>query len=198
VGDRARRRRLPYVLDPATLPEHTDALYRAAWALCGSRSDAEDLVQMTFVQVLRRPRIIRQANERAYLMRALRNVHASQYRARASRPSTVPLPEDDFLPASEAHSISGREVLEAIATAPPCYRDAVVAVDVLGLSYREAADSLGTQEKTVATRVHRGRAHVAMQLSDRSAIDLGEPAVETSASARSPLPAGSVTASPRG
>jgi RNA polymerase sigma-70 factor, ECF subfamily len=33
------------VLDPAGLGDHVDRLYRAAWALCGSREDAEDLVQ---------------------------------------------------------------------------------------------------------------------------------------------------------
>ncbi len=39
--------------------------------------------------------------------------------------------------------------MEAIASAPPHYRDAVIAVDLLGLSYREAAASLSTVEATV-------------------------------------------------
>jgi DNA-directed RNA polymerase specialized sigma24 family protein len=65
------------VLDPARLPDHVDALYRAAWALCGSPHDAEDLVQTTFAHVLRRPRIIRSGNERGYLLRALRNTYSS-------------------------------------------------------------------------------------------------------------------------
>jgi RNA polymerase sigma-70 factor, ECF subfamily len=34
-------------LDPEALGDHFDRLYRAAWALCGSREDAEDLVQDT-------------------------------------------------------------------------------------------------------------------------------------------------------
>jgi RNA polymerase sigma-70 factor (ECF subfamily) len=34
-------------LDPQSLGDHLDRLYRAAWALCGSREDAEDLVQDT-------------------------------------------------------------------------------------------------------------------------------------------------------
>jgi RNA polymerase sigma-70 factor (ECF subfamily) len=95
------------VLDPAGLPDHIDALYRAAWALCGSRADAEDLVQTTFVQVLKRPRIIRDGNERGYLLRALRNAYASRYRTLARRPTTVPLLEEDTHPAAEhAESIS--------------------------------------------------------------------------------------------
>jgi RNA polymerase sigma-70 factor (ECF subfamily) len=164
----------PYVLDPAVLPEHIDAMYRAAWAMCGSRVDAEDLVQTTFEQVLRRPRIIRGANERGYLLRALRNVHANNYRALSRRPVTSPLPEDELLPAVESDSVSPRELMAAIATAPPLYREAVIAVDVLGLSYREAASSLRTREKTVATRLHRGRLHVARELAERGVVTAAE------------------------
>jgi RNA polymerase sigma-70 factor (ECF subfamily) len=163
----ARRLGAPHVLDPASLPEHTDALYRAAWGLCGSRADAEDLVQTTFAQVLRRPRLVRAGSERAYLIRALRNVHANRYRDQSRRPVTTPLPEDDLLPAEEPSAITAREVMEAIATAPPHYRDAVIAVDVLGMSYQEASSALGAGEKTIATRVYRGRQHVARELTDR-------------------------------
>ena len=164
---------MPHVLDPATLPDHTDALYRAAWAMCGSRTDAEDLVQTTFVQVLRRPRIIRTDNDRAYLLRALRNVYATAYRAKSRRPPTSPLPDDNLLAASEPSSISAREMMAAIATAPPLYRDAVIAVDVLGLSYREAASAFRTEEKTIATRLHRGRKHVVAELAECSPISSG-------------------------
>jgi RNA polymerase sigma-70 factor (ECF subfamily) len=55
--------------------------------------------------------------------------------------------------------------MEAIASAPPRYRDAVIAVDVLGLSYREAGKSLRTREATITTRLHRGRQHVVRVLS---------------------------------
>ena len=50
---------MPYMrtLDPQSLSKHIDRLYRAAWALCGSREDAEDLVQETFARVLSRPRV---------------------------------------------------------------------------------------------------------------------------------------------
>src|SRR3954451_7069339 len=44
-------------LDPARIGDHVDRLYRAAWALCGSREDAEDLVQETYARVLGRPRL---------------------------------------------------------------------------------------------------------------------------------------------
>ena len=45
-------------LEPEALGKHLDRLYRAAWALCGSREDAEDLVQETYTRVLAKRRTI--------------------------------------------------------------------------------------------------------------------------------------------
>jgi RNA polymerase sigma-70 factor (ECF subfamily) len=56
--------------------------------------------------------------------------------------------------------VEARRVIAAIAAAPGAYRDAVVAVDLLGLSYEQAARRLRTRKATVNTRVFRGRAHV--------------------------------------
>jgi RNA polymerase sigma-70 factor (ECF subfamily) len=77
---------------------------------------------------------------------------------------TCELFEDDAVTDDDG-GISARELMEAIASAPPHYRDAVIAVDLLGLSYREAAKSLRTREATITTRLHRGRQHVATVLS---------------------------------
>jgi RNA polymerase sigma-70 factor (ECF subfamily) len=154
----------PRELDPNRLSGYIDPLYRAAWALCGSRHDAEDLVQETFAQVLQRPRWIRNQNEISYLMRALRNTYASRYRAASARAATCELFEDDAVTDDDG-SFSAREIMEAIASAPPRYRDALIAIDVLGLSYREAGKSLRTRETTITTRLHRGRQHVARVLS---------------------------------
>jgi RNA polymerase sigma-70 factor (ECF subfamily) len=143
--------------------DHIDALYRAAWAMCGSPTDAEDLVQAMFARVLARPRIIRHGNERGYLLQALRNTYTSQFRASERRPEVVPLYEE-YAPAAEQPEITSREIMEAVASAPPLYREAVIAVDVLGLSYAEAARSLGARKETITSRLHRGRQHVAREL----------------------------------
>ena len=166
------RRARPQILDPERLGDHLDQLYRAAWALCGSRADAEDLVQETLLNVLKKPRLLRDGNELAYLMRALRNTWASRYRTLAQRPTEHTLLEDDA-PAQEPSEINAREIMEAIASAPDPYRDAVIAVDVLGLSYREAARSLRTREATITSRLHRGRQHVASRLSGESGAQSG-------------------------
>jgi RNA polymerase sigma-70 factor (ECF subfamily) len=158
------------ILDPERLGDYIEPMYRAAWALCGSRHDAEDLVQETFLNVLKRPRMLRDGNELGYLLRALRNTYSSRYRTAMRRPQERQLFEDDDpdIPATE-ETISARELMEAVASAPPHYRDAVIAVDLVGLSYREAARALHTREQTITTRLHRGRQHVARALTEAAA-----------------------------
>jgi RNA polymerase sigma-70 factor (ECF subfamily) len=155
-------------LDPARLGDHLDRLYRAAWALCGSREDAEDLVQETYARVLARPRLLRKDDDLGYLLRALRNTYINRLRSASRRPQTRQLLEDDG-PSQRESRFDAREIMVAVASAPDVYRDAVIAVDLLGMSYREAARALRVPEATLTTRLHRGRQHVARQLQDDSA-----------------------------
>jgi RNA polymerase sigma-70 factor, ECF subfamily len=153
-------------LDPNDLGDHVDRLYRAAWSLCGSREDAEDLVQETFARVLRRPRLMRSDRDLAYLLQVLRNTFTSSCRTAARQPRETPMPEDVEFPdvsgfASPEASIDTVALYAAIAKLPENFRDAVVAVDVAGLSYREAARGLHVREATLTTRVHRGRQRLA-------------------------------------
>ena len=152
-------------LDPTVLPDHIDLLYHAAWALCGSRHDAEDLVQETFARVLRRPRLLRSDNDVGYLLRALRNTHASRQRSAMRRPITVPLLETDSPHGADlVASIDARELMAAIAAAPEPYRDVIVAVDVVGLTYRQAARLLRTRQARITSRLSRARQHLARTL----------------------------------
>jgi predicted DNA-binding protein (UPF0251 family) len=57
-----------------------------------------------------------------------------------------------------------QEVYATIAALPEDRRLALVAVDVLGLSYREAARALRVREATITTRLFRARKQVAKQL----------------------------------
>ncbi|MCZ4493293.1 MAG: polymerase sigma factor [Conexibacter sp.] len=157
-------------LDPQRLGDHVDRLYRAALALCGNPHDADDLVQETYARVLARPRFLRHDDDLGYLLRVLRNTFINRLRSQRRRPAPVELDDErDGLrrPTDPRHpeaALEASELLAAIAHLPDDQRDAVVAVDVVGLSYREAADALRTKEATITTRVHRGRARLARAL----------------------------------
>jgi RNA polymerase sigma-70 factor (ECF subfamily) len=153
-------------LDPNHLGDHLDRLYRAAWALCGSREDAEDLVQETYARVLQKPRMLRSDDDLGYLLRVLRNTHFSRLRAAARRPRPDALPEE--LDHVEDRSVRGPEaalhageLYARIAELPDPFREALVAIDVMGLSYREAARALRVREATITTRLYRARQRIA-------------------------------------
>lgn len=156
-------------LDPQSLTQHVDRLYRAAWALCGSREDAEDLVQETFARVLARPRVLSGDDELYYLMRVLRNTFFTSRRTASRRPVTVATLED--INAADPRQLGQperalemQEMYSTIAALPEDRRLALVAVDVLGLSYREAGRALRVREATITTRLFRARQQVAKQL----------------------------------
>jgi RNA polymerase sigma-70 factor (ECF subfamily) len=168
------------ILDPQSLSKHIDRLYRAAWGLCGSREDAEDLVQETFARVLSRPRMLHGDDELYYLMRVLRNTFLTSRRTATRRPVTVATLEDvvtaDAKPTGRPdQALEVREVYATIAELPQDFREALVAVDVLGLSYREAARALGVREATITTRLFRARKQVATRLTPEA---VAEPATE--------------------
>jgi RNA polymerase sigma-70 factor (ECF subfamily) len=159
------------ILDPQSLGKHVDRLYRAAWGLCGSREDAEDLVQETFARVLSRPRMLHGDDELYYLMRVLRNTFLTTRRTASRRPVTVATLDDvvaaDPKPLGRPEqALEIQELYATIAELPEDFRMAIVAIDVLGLSYREAARALKVREATITTRLFRARKQVAGKLAE--------------------------------
>jgi RNA polymerase sigma-70 factor (ECF subfamily) len=172
-------------LDPEALGDHIDRLYRAARGLCGSREEAEDLVQETFARVLQKPRLLRSEDDLGYLLRVLRNTFISTRRTAARRPQTTASPEllefvEDRSAVQPEARLEAAELYAVISALPPDFRDAVVAIDVMGLSYREAARSLRVREATITTRVHRGRQRIATALSDEGSGGPDVPGPDTS------------------
>jgi RNA polymerase sigma-70 factor (ECF subfamily) len=152
-------------LDPSRLGDHLDRLYRAAWALTGSRQEAEDLVQETYARVLARPRLLRNDDDLGYLLRTLRNTFLTQRRDEGRRMQTNPLPGELGLIA-DPHvrepqaAVEAAELYAAVAALPEDYRDVLVAVDVTGLSYKETARALRIPIGTVMSRLYRARRQV--------------------------------------
>src|SRR3954469_7081246 len=158
-------------LDPQHAGDHIDRLFRAAWALCGSREDAEDLVQETYARVLAKPRFLRSEDDLGYLLRTLRNTFLNQKRTESRRLRTAPLPDEPDVVADPraidpASAIETSDVYAAVAPLPADYRDVLVAVDVTGLSYKEAARALRIPEGTVMSRLYRARQQVVRPLEE--------------------------------
>jgi RNA polymerase sigma-70 factor (ECF subfamily) len=152
-------------LDPARLGDHIDRLYRAACALTGNRLAADDLVQETYARVLAKPRLLKNDDDIGYLIRTMRNIFLDQ-RRQAVRRATDPVDPED-LERVEQHGGAGpaqaaeqRELLDFISALPEEFRDVLVAVDVAGLSYKEASGALGVPEGTVMSRLYRARKRV--------------------------------------
>jgi len=156
-------------LDSARVGDHLDRLYRAAWALTGSREDAEDLVQETYARVLARPRLLRNEDDIGYLLRALRNTFLNQKRTERRRLRPDPLPDELGLVADPwarepSEALEAAELYAAVAALPENYRDVLVAVDITGLSYKETARALRIREGTVMSRLYRARQQVVRRL----------------------------------
>jgi RNA polymerase sigma-70 factor (ECF subfamily) len=149
-------------LEPARLPDHLDRLFRSALALSGSPHDAEDLVQETYERVLRKPRMLRHEEDAAYLLRALRNVWINWGQSAHARRSVPLEPErleyvTDPGADPQDQALDARECFAAVAELSEPLKEAIVAVDVMGLSYKEAAQALRVRKGTVMSRLHRAR-----------------------------------------
>jgi len=167
------------------------ALYAAALRMTRNPTDAEDLVQETYLRAYRGFEGFREGtNLKAWLYKILTNTFINTYRAKKRRPDQVDLDDtEDFylyrrlggLEAADAsrstetevlESIPDSEVKEALESIPEQFRMAVILADVEGFSYKEIADIMETPIGTVMSRLHRGRRGLRDAL-EQYAIDRG-------------------------
>lgn len=118
--------------------------------------------------MLARPRQLH-GDELGYLMKVLRNTFLTSRRTASRRPQTGATLEegvaaDERPSAQPQHALEVQELYRAVAELPEDFRLALVAVDMLGLSYREAAQALGAREATITTRLFRARKQVVATL----------------------------------
>jgi RNA polymerase sigma-70 factor (ECF subfamily) len=156
----------PRTLSPHEAVDHLTRLYRLAWSLSGSRQLAEDATQETYVRVLSRPRKVRVGRDFQYLAQTLRNVATDHWRAERRRPATEPeLPDAVAAPGTdpEVAALAG-QVYTAMAELPDHLREVTAAIDVAGMTYAEAAQTLRIPPGTVMSRLFRARARLAGSL----------------------------------
>ena len=140
--------------EPAELARaYAPAIYRLAYALTGSRADAEDIMQEVFVRLLRAgPDFADREHARAWLLRVAANCANDWFRAPWRRREG---PLTDSLPAPE-HEDGG--VVEAVLALPAKYRTAVHLYYYEELSVAEIAKITGKSESAVKSRLFRARA----------------------------------------
>jgi RNA polymerase sigma-70 factor (ECF subfamily) len=126
------------------------ALFRVAFALLGSRPDAEDAVQDVFVGLAQARSWASVVNLRAYLFTSLRHAAA---RLAGRRRAAIPLPDGMAAPEPRGLAARSAALLERALAALPADRREVVALKIdAGLTFREIAAVLGISPNTAASR----------------------------------------------
>ncbi|MGD0219755.1 MAG: sigma-70 family RNA polymerase sigma factor [Acidimicrobiales bacterium] len=165
--------------------EYMPSLYTAAMRMTRNSSDAEDLVQETYLKAYRAYGGFQEGtNLKAWLYRILTNTFINTYRAKRRRPEETDVEdvEDLYL----YHRLVGQggpelgrsaedEVLSrftdeavkaAIESLPESFRMTVLLADVEGFSYKEIAEIMEVPVGTVMSRLHRGRGALQKALHD--------------------------------
>jgi len=156
--------------------QHAPQLFSTAMRMTRNRSDAEDLVQETFIKAWRSFATYQQGtNLRAWLFRIMTNTYINKYNAQQRKPSETELDdvEELFLykrlgavdqsqlsQSAEDQMLSlftDDEVKKALEELPDQFRIPVLMSDVEGFSYKEIAEILEIPLGTVMSRLHRGR-----------------------------------------
>jgi RNA polymerase sigma-70 factor (ECF subfamily) len=151
-----------------------DQLYAAAMRMTRNPSDAQDLVQETFVKAFASFKQFEQGtNLKAWLYRILTNTFINTYRKKQREPyqGTIDDLEDWQLGGAESTTATSSRsaeaeaidhlpdsaVKDALQSIPEDFRLAVYFADVEGFSYQEIAEIMKTPIGTVMSRLHRGR-----------------------------------------
>ena len=153
------------------------SIYNFAHWLVGNQSDAEDLVQETYLKALRGFSSFQPGtNFRAWIFRILRNTFLSS-RSTLERRMTVGVDSEEDYQALATTSATPESLLiensgvdavrSAMAQLPLIFREVILLCDVEDRSYREIAEILSIPMGTVMSRLARARRGVRDRLRSR-------------------------------
>ena len=159
-----------------------DALYNFACWLAHDASDAEDLVQETYLKALRSfPSFQPGTNFRAWMFRILRNNFLSSC-SKLERRMTVAMESDEDGPELAVDTETPETILmnrfnsklvqHAIDDLPVHYRETLLLCEVEEMSYQEIAEILSIPMGTVMSRLARARKSVRKSLLSASAAPI--------------------------
>jgi RNA polymerase sigma-70 factor, ECF subfamily len=157
--------------------EHIDGLYGYAIVLTQNRTDAEDLVQETYVRAIRAMgRLRNDSNVKAWLFTILRNIWLNELRQRHKAPEVVDVERDERTSnlvdesAESPHDVyvaklERHHVRKAMQKLPEEAREVILLREWEGLSYQEIATVLACPVGTVMSRLARARSKLRELLS---------------------------------
>jgi len=148
--------------------QHMNALYSAALRMAKDRTDADDLVQDTYLRAYRFfDRFERGTSIKAWLFTILKNTFINNFKKRAKTPEHVDLERlklSDNEPASSddpeaelLYKFFSDEYERAVEALPEEFRNVIRLSDLDGHSYKEVAKKINRPIGTVMSRLHRGR-----------------------------------------
>ncbi|MBD3184802.1 sigma-70 family RNA polymerase sigma factor [Candidatus Poribacteria bacterium] len=151
-----------------TALEHMGAIYSAALRMSKDKSEAEDLVQDTYLRAYRFfDRFEPGTSIKAWLFRILKNTYINNFKKRSKTPEHIDFdrlrlseeePTSSHNPEEEVlYSTFGDELMRSIEALPEEFQKVIMLSDVYGYSYKETAKELGRPIGTVMSRLHRGR-----------------------------------------
>jgi len=156
---------------------HEKRVFRLLLRMMGSREEAEDVAQETFLSLHRHGHRFRsEARFSTFLYRVAANAALNRRRTlgrtrariqklavRHAAGDDLPVSPRDPEDATLGSQLS-EQVRQALQTLSPALRTPVVLYDIEGLSYGEIAGVLGVAEGTVKSRIHRARKALRVEL----------------------------------
>jgi RNA polymerase sigma-70 factor (ECF subfamily) len=151
---------------------HMDAVYNYALRITGNETDADDLVQETFLKAFRFfDKFEKGTNCKAWLFRILKNSFINEYRKEIKSPHKVDYEdvqnfyenikseevETQHIEYDAFNTLMDDEITKAISQLPEDFRTVIILSDIEGFTYEEIADFVDVPVGTVRSRLHRAR-----------------------------------------